>query len=93
MLAGHKAVPALVIEHQNPGDVPWLQGPMFWNPQLLFAGERPPLISDFNSGLAVECRAMLVPSVVDVYIGGPPTRPPAQQQLAIQIGAPIPPQQ
>jgi hypothetical protein len=88
MLAGHKTAPALVIEHTNPGEVQWLQGPMFWNQQFLM-GERPALISDFNTALAVECRAMLMPSVVDVYIGSAPPKPAGPQPFAIQIAGPM----
>ena len=89
---GHKLAPALVIEHGQPGEVPWLQGPMYWNPQVLLS-ERPPLISDFGSPLAVEARAMLVPSVVDVFIGNAPAKAAGvPQQFAIQIGGAIPQQ-
>jgi hypothetical protein len=87
-------VPAIVIEHRNPAEFDLPQGQGFWNAQFLLAsprqpafGARPPLVVDFLSDLAIECKVNVLPSVVDVNIGAPPAQQPSgAQPIAIQLG-------
>jgi hypothetical protein len=83
--AGHTEAPALVLEPANPNEITWPQAPAsFWNLPFMLQNPRPALISDFLTPLAVECSIVLVPSVVDVSIGGPVPQQ-AVQQIALQL--------
>jgi hypothetical protein len=72
--AGHNVVPALVVEHAMPNEVPWItNNPQLWVPPVLLS-PRPPMLADFNSELAVQCLTVTMPSMFDVSIGQPPGR-------------------
>lgn len=91
-------IPAIVIEHQSPQEFEWPGGQGFWNPQFLVAGPRqpaqgarPPLIGDFLTDLAIECKVNIVPSIVDLNVGIPqPVQQAGTQQIAIQLGGLVP---
>ncbi len=96
--AGRTHMPAIVIEHKDLNEYQWPTGPGFWNAQFLTAtqrqpaqGARPPLVTDFLTGLAVECAVNVVSSLVEMNISAPGNPPAAAAQpIAIQLGGLVP---
>ncbi len=92
--AGITSIPAIVIEHQNPGEAEWPTGPGFFatgfllaNPRQPPQGARPPLIPDLLSNLSVECQITTTPTVVEVGFGGQQgAQPQAPQGIMIPLG-------
>jgi hypothetical protein len=85
--SGRSHIPALVVDHSNPAEVEWPNGPGYWNPNFLLStvrqpaqGARRPAIPDLDSPLAVETHIAILSSVLDIGVGGvaPATAPMPQ---------------